>query len=153
MAERSGYPDYLRDVLLLDQLETSHLPYPLKGEIHLWTASLDVSADQVERLLSVLSLEEKKRASNYKFASTQHRYIISQAVLRMLLSSYLEINPSDVNIGARQKGKPYLINDPSLCFNLSNSHDLCVFVFSCDAEVGIDIEKIRDLPDIDQLIE
>ena len=153
MAEQSGYPDYLKDVFLLDQLETSHLPYPLKGEIHLWTASLDVPADQVERLQSVLSAEEKERVSYFKFESTQHSYIVTQAVLRILLSSYLEINPSDVKTGARQKGKPYLMNDPSLCFNLSNSHDLCVYVFSYDAEVGIDIEKIRDLPDIDQLIE
>ena len=153
MAEQSGYPDYLKDVFLLDQLETSHLPYPLKGEMHLWTASLDVPADQVERLQSVLSAEEKERVSYFKFESTQHSYIVTQAVLRILLSSYLEINPSDVKTGARQKGKPYLMNDPSLCFNLSNSHAPCVYVYSYDAEVGIDIEKIRDLPDIDQLIE
>jgi len=153
MAERSGYPDYLKDVLSLDQLETSHLPFPLKGEIHLWTASLDVSAEQLERLQSVLSAEERKRVSYFKFESTQDSYIVTQAVLRMLLSSYLEINPSNVKTGARKKGKPYLMNDPSLCFNLSHSHDLCVYVFSYDSEVGIDLEKIRDLPDIEQLIE
>ena len=54
---------------------------------------------------------------------------------------------------ASKKGKPFLINELSLFFNNSNSHEICVYAFSRDAEVGIDIEKIRELPDIDQLIE
>lgn len=127
--------------------------YPLKGDIHLWTISLDASKDQIERLRSVLSPEEIKKASYYKFELIQHNYIVTQAVLRMLLSAYLDIRPEDVKLGVHKKGKPYIINDASLFFNISNSHDICVYAFSRKAEMGIDIEKIRDLPDIDLLIE
>jgi 4'-phosphopantetheinyl transferase len=52
-----------------------------------------------------------------------------------------------------KKGKPFLVNEPSLFFNISNSHEICVYAFSRDSEVGVDIEKIRNLPDLDQLIE
>ena len=135
-----------------DQSEFA-VPDLLKGEIHLWTVSIDALKDQADRLESMLSEEEKRKVSFYKFEHTQLSYIVSQAVLRMLLSSYLDIKPADVKIGTHKKGKPYLIHDRSVFFNISNSHDLCVFAFSCDAEVGIDIEKIRDLPDIDLLIE
>ncbi|MFO7668902.1 MAG: 4'-phosphopantetheinyl transferase superfamily protein [Bacteroidales bacterium] len=104
-------------------------------------------------LRSVLSPEERRRASFYKFEHKQHNYIITQAVLRVLISAYLDIEPADVILVASKKGKPFLINEPSLFFNNSNSHEICVYAFSRDDEVGIDIEKIRVLPDIDQLIE
>ncbi|MCP4312789.1 MAG: 4'-phosphopantetheinyl transferase superfamily protein [Bacteroidetes bacterium] len=129
------------------------VPDLLKGEIHIWTISIGAMKDQADRLESLLSDEEKGKVSFYKFEQTQLSYIVSQAVLRILLSSYLDVKPADVKIGAHKKGKPYLIHDRSVFFNISNSHDLCVFAFSCDTEVGIDIEKIRDLPDIDLLIE
>jgi 4'-phosphopantetheinyl transferase len=129
------------------------VPDLLKGEIHLWTVSIGALKDQSDSLKSLLSEEEKRKVSFYKFEQTQLSYIVSQAVLRMLLSSYLDVKPADVKMEAHKKGKPYLIHDRSVFFNISNSYDLCVYAFSCDAEVGIDIEKIRDLTDIDQLIE
>ena len=124
-----------------------------QGEIHLWTVSIDALKNQVKQLESLLSEEEKKKKSFYKFEHTQLSYVVSQAVLRMLLASYLDIKPGDVKLGTHKKGKPYLIHDRSIFFNISNSHDLCVYAFSGDAEVGIDLEKIRDLPDLDQMIE
>lgn len=132
---------------------SEHFPRLLKGDVHLWTISLEPSKDQIKKLRSVLSPEEKKKASYYKFELIQHNYIVTQAVLRMLLSAYLDTKPADIKLGVHKKGKPYLINDASLFFNIANSHDICVYAFSRDAEVGVDIEKIRDLPDIDLLIE
>jgi len=153
MSEKSEYLETWKNVLILSQPATAQFPPLSKGDIHLWTISLDTSEDQVERLQSVLSPAEKKKASFYKFESVQHSYIVTQAVLKLLLSAYLGIEPSEVKMGVHKKGKPFLMNDPSLFFNLANSQDLCVYAFSHDAEVGIDIEKIRNLPDIDQLIE
>jgi 4'-phosphopantetheinyl transferase len=108
------------------------IPDLLKGEIHLWTVSIGAMKDQADRLKSMLSEEEKRKVSFYKFAHTQLSYIVSQAVLRMLLSSYLDVKPADVKMGAHKKGKPYLIHDRSVFFNISNSYDLCVYAFSCD---------------------
>ncbi len=133
--------------------DTANVPHLLPGEIHLWTASKVALKDHIGRLQSVLSPEEKKKAAYYKFEPVQKSYIISQAVLRLLLAGYLNGYPSDVKIGVHNKGKPFLMNDTSLNFNISNSYDICVFAFSRDGEVGIDLEKIRELPDIDQLIE
>lgn len=133
--------------------ETVHVPPLIKGDIHLWTISIDTSENQIEGLRSVLSPGEKKKASYYKFEPIQHNYIVSQAVLRILLSSYLDVKPVDIKLGVHKKGKPFLVNDVSLFFNISNSHGICVYAFTRNAEIGIDIEKIRDLPDINQLID
>lgn len=153
MYKETEFPDSLKDVIILDQAESVKFPPLLKGEIHLWTASLVPSMEKIERLRSFLSPEETRKASHFKYERKQHGYIITQAVLRVLISAYLDIKPADVILIASKKGKPFLINEPSLFFNNSNSHEICVYAFSRDAEVGIDIEKIRELPDIDQLIE
>lgn len=153
MYKEAEFPDSLKEVIIQDQGGMEKFPQLQKGEIHLWTASLSPGMDKIERLRSVLSPEEVKRASYFKFVRQQQGYIISQAVLRILISAYLHIEPAEVIMVASKKGKPFLINEPSLFFNISNSHEICVYAFSRDAEVGIDIEKIRELPDIDQLIE
>ncbi len=153
MYKEAEFPESLKDVIMQDQPGRVKFPHLLKGEIHVWTATLVPSKEKIEKLRSILSPEEKRKASYYKFEPKQHSYIITQAVLRVLISAYLHIEPADVILVASQKGKPFLINDPSLFFNNSNSHELCVYAFSRDAEVGIDIEKIRNLPDLDQLIE
>lgn len=153
MYKEVKFPESLRDVIIQDQTDRTKFPQLMNGEIHLWTASLVPSLERIKKLRSVLSPEEKKRASYYKYEPKQHGYIVTQAVLRVLISAYLDISPADVLLVASKKGKPFLINEPSLYFNISNSHEICVYAFSRDAEVGIDIEKIRELPDIDQLIE
>jgi 4'-phosphopantetheinyl transferase len=153
MYEEATFPESLKGVIIQDQLETARFPALREGEIHLWTASLHPSAEKIDSLRSALSPEEKKKASYFKFVPKQHAYIISQAVLRVLISTYLDIAPAEVILVASKKGKPFLVNEPSLFFNISNSHEICVYAFSRDAEVGIDIEKIRELPDIDQLID
>jgi 4'-phosphopantetheinyl transferase len=153
MPEKSENPYSIKDVLIVNQPEAAPFPDLLKGDIHIWTVSVDMPENQVERLQSVLTAEEKTKASFYKFESAQHSYIVTKSVLRILLSAYLDTNPADIVLGAHKKGKPYLVSDTSIFFNISNSHDICVYAFSREAEVGIDIEKIRDLPDIDLLIE
>ena len=152
MAEKSEYPYLIKDISIQNLSDTAPFPDLLNGDIHIWTVPIDVPESQVEYFQSVLTPEEKSKASFFKFEPSQHSYLVTKAVLRILLSGYLNIRPVDIVLGAHKKGKPYLVHDASIFFNLSNSHDLCVYAFSRDAEVGIDIEKIRDLPDIDQLI-
>jgi len=64
------------------------VPDLLKGEIHLWTVSIGALKNQAERLEALLSEEEKRKISFYKFEHTQLSYVVSQAVLRMLLRKY-----------------------------------------------------------------
>ena len=153
MYEETEFPKSLKDVIIQDQPFAMNFPGLMKGEIHLWTASLTASPEKIEELRLLLSPEEQLRASYFKFESKQHDYIMSQAVLRVLIATYLDIPPGDVIMQARKKGKPFLVNDPSLFFNISNSHKIGVYAFSRDDEVGVDIEKIRELPDLDELID
>ncbi|MFH1319652.1 MAG: 4'-phosphopantetheinyl transferase superfamily protein [Bacteroidota bacterium] len=127
-------------------------PPLLNDEIHLWSVSLNLSDSTIKRYSSFLSREEEKKARFFKFEREQNRYRISQGVLRQLLSSYLNKSPQTIRIGRHKKGKPFSFDNPSMYFNMSGSGNICVFAFSRDGEVGIDIEQIRELPDIDELI-
>lgn len=124
-----------------------------KNELHVWSVSLDSPEEFIENCKSVLSEGERNRIEWFTFPQVQNNYIISQGVLRSILAGYLNIEPSQVQLSKHPKGKPFATNDTSLFFNLSNSGKKTVFAFSRNAEVGIDLEMIRTLPDLEELIQ
>ena len=128
--------------------------FPLlsSGELHLWQVSTDITPTEFEEFKSVLVEKELTKVPFFKFKQAQDSYITSQGALRILLAGYLGITPKLVKLGQRRKGKPYSIDDERLYFNMSHSGNLTVLAFSYDSEVGIDIEQIRPLPDLDEMI-
>ena len=128
-------------------------PVLRKKEIHLWRVSLNPSDTILESAKQALSDHERNRLEFFEFEKVQRNYTVSQGVLRKLIAGYLSIAVEEVELGRRSKGKPYCKNDESLFFNISNSGGLCVFAFSRDNEVGIDLEKIRPLTDLEEMIE
>jgi 4'-phosphopantetheinyl transferase len=122
-------------------------------ELHLWAISTDVTPDILDGFKNALTEKELARAPFFEFKHVRDNYIVSQGALRMLLSGYLDIPPDLLQIGRRSKGKPYSLDDPGLFFNMSNSGKFAVIAFSRDGEVGIDLERIRPLPDLDEMIE
>ncbi len=129
--------------------------FPLlsSSELHLWSISTDVASDILDGYKNALSEKELARAPFFEFKHVRDNYIVSQGALRMLLSGYLDIPPDMLQLGRRSKGKPFSLDDPGLFFNMSNSGKFAVIVFSRDGEVGIDLEQIRPLPDLDEMIE
>lgn len=88
----------------------------------------------------ILSKEELLRSANQAF-------VISRALLRMCLASYLNLAPQEVSIFYTEKGKPVLNSSQSLYFNLSHSQGHLAMIFSKEPGVGIDIElRKRSIP-------
>jgi 4'-phosphopantetheinyl transferase len=124
-----------------------------KNELHVWTVSLEPGEEFIENCKSILSEGERNRIDWFTFPQVQNNYVISQGVLRAILAGYLNIEPKQIQLSKHAKGKPFVTNDTSLFFNLSNSGKKAVFAFSRNAEVGIDLEIIRVLPDLEELIQ
>ena len=122
------------------------------GEMHVWHITTNVTPAAFLEYKNVLTEKETARISFFKFKEAKDTYVASQGALRMLISKYLGISPDLVRLGRRKKGKPYSIDNPNLNFNISNSGKTAVIAFSYDSEIGIDIEEIRHLPDLDELI-
>ena len=124
-----------------------------KGDIQIWSVSLDADESLRSACLQALGEKSRERISFFKFKQVQESYIISQGGLRLMLSYYLGIEPDKVEIGRLSKGKPISLDHPNLRFNMSNSGRRVVYAFSLDEEIGIDLERLREMTDLDELIE
>ena len=79
----------------------------------------------------------------------QRRFIAAHAGLRELLGRYLGADPNEVRFVHNEFGKPALSGQfgGRLEFNLSHSADLALIGIAADAEIGVDLEHVRDEPD------
>ena len=129
-----------------------NFPSLSNNELHVWKVSTDITPEVFSAYNNVLTEKEVTNISFFEFKQAKDAYLVSQGALRILLSEYLGVAPDLLKIGRKVKGKPYSIDDPSLHFNVSNSGQFVTIAFSYDGEVGIDIEKIRPLPDLNEMI-
>ncbi len=94
--------------------QNTPLSLPQAGDLHIWWADAD---------------------------DNPHKSGLSRRVLLDLLSRYLRIPESEIQIETGPHGKPYLAGlETPLFFNLSHAGDLMVLIFSASGDVGIDLE-------------
>ena len=119
------------------------------GEIHVWTAHLVDEHRATADLLAILSGEESAQAAQFSFERDRMRFIQAHGIVRQILSNYLDADAATLVFARTHHGKPYLIpraNGPHLEFSVSRSSDCCMLAVQLDHSIGIDIEKVRDLP-------
>jgi len=128
----------------------------LPDEIHVWCVSLDQSASDFQMLLQTLSPDERLRAERFHFEEDRNHFIISRGILRTILGRYLSVEPDKLQFCYGKHGKPALADMSGkgrICFNSSRSDGLALYAFARDREIGIDIEHICDIPEMDQIVE
>lgn len=116
------------------------LPPLEAGKIHVWSTTLAASADALAQHRALLADDEKALADRFLRSIVRDRYIVGRGILRRLLASYASSNPQALTFGYAVRGKPYLLNHPPLCFNLSHAGNAALIAVTWDADVGIDIE-------------
>jgi 4'-phosphopantetheinyl transferase len=75
-------------------------------------------------------------------------------MLRKILSEYLKVEPRRLRFSYGEEGKPHLVGgfcESGLQFNLAHSHELALYACTLVRRIGVDLEYIRPLPDIDQI--
>jgi 4'-phosphopantetheinyl transferase len=122
------------------------------SDIHIWCASLSASPEDLFHYTSLLSNDELERAKRFYFEKDRNHFIVGRGLLRTILGSYLDVEPPQIEFVYGQYGKPALktgTHKTALEFNLSHSKDLALYAFSLDRKIGIDIEYVRPMPDMD----
>lgn len=125
------------------------------NESHIWLADLDQSTDLIDNFKPLLSEDEILRAEEYSFEKDRNRYIIRTGILKSILGRYLDISPNIVQFNIGKNGKPHLCKvsgQIDINFNISYSEEITVFAFTRNQEIGIDIEKIQNFPEIDTIV-
>jgi 4'-phosphopantetheinyl transferase len=124
---------------------------PGRGEIHVWGFDLDVAPERLATLERLLSAEELERAWRFRQPEDRLRFIAGRGTLRRLLGACLQVEPRSICFRTAEFGKPSLAwncGAPGLCFNVSGSEGLALVALSADLEVGVDLERVRDLPEL-----
>lgn len=124
------------------------------NDVHVWRATLDQPAGRVRQLAQTLSEEERMRAEHFHFEQDRKRFIVGHGVLRTIIGLYLGTEPSLLQFCYGPHGKPYLaerFSEGTLRFNLAHSHELALYAFTRGREIGVDLEYIRYMPDVEQI--
>ena len=124
------------------------------GQVHVWTVPLDLTPTRFLNLS--LSSDERDRAERFVFENDRRRFVTCRGLLRDLLARYLGADPAGLTFYYGPKGKPFLaapFDRIDLRFNLAHSEDLAIFAFTRGAAVGVDVERVRDIPDMADLAE
>lgn len=130
-------------------------------EIHLWCAWLD-GPDVAPADHDMLSPDEVARAASYHFEPDRHRFVAARRNLRQVLAAYVGREPAALVFKYGRFGKPILVHradasgpfDPTLnnlCFNQSHCGALWLLAVAWNQPLGVDLEQIRDFPDLDLL--
>lgn len=136
-------------------------PYPPANwllentDVHIWAAPLDIPSDALSRLTATLSPPEQERAARFRFEQHRNPFVAAHGLLRLLLSRYLQTEPSAVQFAYGAHGKPSLAArgaSSGLHFNLTHSENLALLAVTRAAPLGVDVEQIRMPADADQLV-
>lgn len=117
-------------------------------------ARLDVGEDTEHALAASLSDEERQRACRFRLARDRRRYTVARGRLRQLLADRLHTHPRSIQLCRGVHGKPRLAPGSAAAdwrFNVSHCGDLALFAFLRGREVGIDIESVHALQDVDAI--
>jgi 4'-phosphopantetheinyl transferase len=120
----------------------------LSNEVHVWFADPAAVTDhrQLAACTSFLSSEETERHRRFRFEKDRHQFLVSHALVRKVLSSYVDVFPSTWRFSSNRYGRPEISVpdiDTPLRFNLSHTDGLAACVVTLAADCGVDVERLR----------
>lgn len=128
---------------------------PCAGEAHLWAVNIDDPPLPLDRLRRVLSEDERARSKRFRFAADERRSVVGRGCLRLVLGSQLELRAEALSFECSDDGKPRLTGSKAgeIGFNVSHSGDWVLIGVASAREVGVDVERIRPVPEYEHIAE
>lgn len=114
-----------------------------RDRIDIWQFSLEKEFIGANALLNE---EETLRAKRYHFDRHRRRFTVARATMRLILACYLRTSPTALSFNYQAHGKPELITEVSLQFNLSHSGNLALLAVGQDHSLGVDLEFFSNRP-------
>lgn len=129
---------------------TPRLELP-EDRIDVWSLRTDKAGFSHPLLRSVMSEDELTRADRFRTDRLRSGSIVSRGVLRMLCARYLGADPAALQFRYGANGKPSLASGCTLHFNVSHAGAMILFAFASNIEIGVDVEEVRTLREIDAI--
>lgn len=139
----AGYDLYCGNI---DLHAGTWLPGEYENGIIVWSIDISAQLPALPQLQQYLSPEENTRASRFHQHKDRQQFIITRAILRILLANTLGLQPREVTINTAENKKPVLANHRQVHFNVSHSDNQAVIAIA-KQRIGIDVEFLQ--PDFD----
>ncbi len=118
------------------------------GQVDLWFTSTDrVDASLAAQYHTLLTPHELAQHARFCFAKDRHRYLVTRALAREVLSRYAPIAPRDWRFEADRYGKPCIVGPAGfakpIAFNISHTDGLVIVGVSSRRALGVDVECMQ----------
>src|SRR5262245_49150271 len=130
-------------------LHTRDFQFPCgQAKAHLWWFHLIPTSDG----LAILTSDERERAMRFRSSVHRSRWIAARSGLRIILSRYIGVAPSDVSFCCDALGKPRLVTESQslIHFSVAHSSDRGA-VAVASRPVGVDLECRRSVSAVEGL--
>jgi 4'-phosphopantetheinyl transferase len=117
--------------------------------VEVWQVRLEEHRFRLPALAALLSADERGRAGRFRSRADADAFVLRRGILREFVARYVGVPPADVSFTYGRWGKPFV--DGDLRFNTSSSAGVALYAFSSGRAVGVDVERMRELPDMDEV--
>lgn len=122
------------------------------NEVHVALALIERPGWPEDELANLLSPAERAQAAKFRFESDRSRFTVCRGMLRLWLGHHLGVEPAQIEFSYGPNGKPSVVGcSEEFHFNLSHSGGLAAFAITRIGSVGIDLERVHELPGWEQI--
>lgn len=114
------------------------------NRIDLWCTFPTTISDTelLQMYFSLLSENERKQQQQFHFAKDRHRYLITRALTRTVLSRYTSIPADQLVFASNEFGKPHIHGlNQTISFNITHADNLILIGVTRDCALGLDTEN------------
>ncbi|NLN64429.1 MAG: 4'-phosphopantetheinyl transferase superfamily protein [Clostridiaceae bacterium] len=97
---------------------------------------------QFDKLIKTVSMEKRRRIYRFRMHEDAQRTLLGDILARYLVCKQHNVKNCELVFGTNAYGKPYLLNDTRIQFNISHSGKWVVCSLH-HLPVGVDIEQIK----------
>ena len=119
-----------------------------REQVDVWLVYVDDTYDDnlIYAYHNMLAEQELLQESRFYFPKDQHRFLLTRALVRDVLSRYVTISPKDWRFEQNEFGRPSIANDDvnakQISFNISHADGLIILGVVKDRAVGVDTERL-----------
>jgi len=110
-------------------------------EVAILIINRDLADKDYQYFMKFVSEEKRKRIEKYHFFSDRQNVLLADILARYEICRRTGMTNWQLDFSVNEYGKPYLVNDPHVQYNLSHSGKYIAFAID-SKPVGIDVEKI-----------
>jgi 4'-phosphopantetheinyl transferase len=114
--------------------------------LDIWSIDHDADRDRVSSMLDLLGGAERVRAARLHTTEERLRFVVVRGAVRTILGRYAGLPPASIRLETTGAGRPFLPDTP-VGFSLAHSEGLTVCAVTMNGRIGVDMERIRRLPD------